>query len=202
MHLSRPYLPADQRRSATIDAVIELAAERNPGDITTAAIAERMGLTQGALFRHFPSKNAVWEAAMNWVADNLLQRLDVAEQAADTPLQALEALFMAHVAFVARHPGIPRMLFGQLQNPESTAAKSVAQSLLRRYDERLVRLLESGKASGEIALDLDAASAAMLFIGSIQGLVMQSLLAGDVARMEQNAPALFRQLRRAFAVRQ
>lgn len=202
MNLSRPYLPADQRRSATIEAVLELAAERNPGDITTAAIAERMGLTQGALFRHFPSKNAVWEAVMSWVADNLLQRLDVAEQAADTPLQALEALFMAHVTFVARHPGIPRMLFGQLQSAESTAAKSVAQSLLRRYDERLVRLLESGKASGEIALDLDSASAAMLFIGSIQGLVMQSLLAGDVARMQQNAPALFRQLRRAFEVRQ
>lgn len=202
MNLSRPYLPADQRRSATIEAVLELAAERNPGDITTAAIAERMGLTQGALFRHFPSKNAVWEAVMNWVAENLLQRLDVAEQAADTPLQALEALFMAHVTFVARHPGIPRMLFGQLQSSESTAAKSVAQSLLRRYDERLVRLLESGKVSGEIAVDLDAASAAMLFIGSIQGLVMQSLLAGDVARMQQNAPALFRQLQRAFEVRQ
>jgi AcrR family transcriptional regulator len=198
---SHPYLSADQRRIATIEAVVELAAERNPGDITTAAIAERMGLTQGALFRHFPSKNAVWEAVMNWVADNLLRRLDAAEMGAATPLQALEALFMAHVAFVVRHPGIPRMLFGQLQNPESTPAKSVAQSLLRRYGERLVRLLEAGKKSGETAPDLDAASAAMLYIGSVQGLVMQSLLAGDVARMQQDAPALFRQLRRAFELR-
>lgn len=201
MTLSRPYLSADQRRSATIEAVVELAAERNPSDITTAAIAERMGLTQGALFRHFPSKNAVWEAVMNWVADNLLRRLDAAEAGAATPLQALEALFLAHTDFVARHPGIPRMLFGQLQSAESAPAKSVAQSLLRRYGERLVRLLESGKASGEIAADLDARAAAMLFIGSIQGLVMQSLLAGDVARMKKDAPALFHQLRRAFEVR-
>ena len=181
--------------------MVALAAERNPGDITTTAIAERMGLTQGALFRHFPSKNAVWEAVMKWVADNLLRRLDAAEAGAATPLQALEALFLAHVGFVVRHPGIPRMLFGQLQNPETTPAKSVAQILLRRYGERLVRLLESGKASGEIAADLDARSAAMLFIGSIQGLVMQSLLTGDVARMQQDAPALFAQLRRAFEVR-
>ncbi|MBW8368395.1 MAG: TetR/AcrR family transcriptional regulator [Arenimonas sp.] len=199
---TRPYLPADQRRSATIEAVVALAAECNPGDITTAAIADRMGLTQGALFRHFPNKSAVWEAVMNWVADNLLCRLDAAEAGAATPLQALEALFMAHVAFVVSNPGIPRMLFGQLQNPAKTPAKSVAQSLLSRYGERLVRLLESAKASGEIAEDLDTRSAAMLFIGSIQGLVMQSLLADDVARMQQDAPVLFRQLRRAFAVRQ
>lgn len=198
---SRPYLPADQRRTATIEAVVELAAECNPSEITTTAIAERMGLTQGALFRHFPSKNAVWEAVMNWVADNLLRRLDAAETGAATPLQALEAMFMAHVAFVARHPGIPRMLFGQLQSPEATAAKQVAQGLLQRYGERLVRLLESGKASGEIARDLDSAGAAMLFIGSIQGLVMQSLLAGDPVRMPQDAPALFRHLRRAFEAR-
>ena len=201
MSLPRPYLPADQRRCVIIEAVVELAAECNPGDITTAAIAERMGQTQGALFRHFPNKNAVWEAVMNWVAENLLRRLDDAERTAASPLQALEALFMAHVAFVVRHPGIPRMLFGQLQSPGSTPATLVARSLLLRYGERLVRLLESGKQTGEIAPDLDAASAAMLYIGSVQGLVMQSLLAGDVARMQQDAPALFRQLRRAFEAR-
>jgi AcrR family transcriptional regulator len=46
------HLPADERRAATVEAVINLAAEQNPSDITTTAIAQRMGLT-GALFRHF-----------------------------------------------------------------------------------------------------------------------------------------------------
>ncbi|MEI6639829.1 MAG: helix-turn-helix domain-containing protein, partial [Chlorobium sp.] len=49
-------LPAEQRRAVTVEAVIELAAEKNPASITTAEIAERMQLTQGALFRHFPNK--------------------------------------------------------------------------------------------------------------------------------------------------
>ena len=52
-------LPADQRRAVTVEAVIELTAEQNPGDITTTAITQRMNLTQGALFRHFPSKDAI-----------------------------------------------------------------------------------------------------------------------------------------------
>ena len=98
-------LPADERRAATVEAVVELAAEQNPGDITTAAIAQRMGLTQGALFRHFPTKDAILEAVMGWVSERLLAQLDAAAASAATPLAALEAMFMAHVGFVVRHPG-------------------------------------------------------------------------------------------------
>ncbi len=68
MALHVKHLPAEERRAITVETVVELAAEQNPNDITTAAIAKRMGLTQGALFRHFPSKNAIMSAVMEWVA--------------------------------------------------------------------------------------------------------------------------------------
>ena len=196
---ARPaYLPADQRRAEIIDAVVALAAERNPDGITTAAIAERLGLTQGALFRHFPTKQAIWASVMGWVADTLLARLEHAASGQRAPLDTLEALFGAHVAFVVEHPGIPRMLFGELQNPVETPAKQLVQTLLQRYAERLVRLVEAGRRDGSIAAEIEARVAALLFIGSLQGLVMQSLLAGDVARMAQDAPRVFAQLRRSL----
>ena len=44
-----------------------MAAEQNPSEITTAAIAKRMKLTQGAIFRHFPSKDSIWQAVMEWL---------------------------------------------------------------------------------------------------------------------------------------
>ncbi len=196
---ARPaYLPADQRRAEIIDAVVALAAERNPDGITTAAIAERLGLTQGALFRHFPTKQAIWASVMGWVADTLLARLERAAAGQRAPLDTLEALFGAHVAFVVEHPGIPRMLFGELQNPVETPAKQLVQTLLQRYAERLVRLVEAGRRDGTIAAEIEPRVAALLFIGSLQGLVMQSLLAGDVARMAQDAPRVFAQLRRSL----
>src|SRR3989344_4624509 len=137
------HLPADERRAATVEAVINLAAEQNPSDITTTAIAQRMGLTQGAL----------------------------------------EAVFMAHIDFVSEHPGVPRMLFGELQRPGETLPKRMVQTLIQRYGERLRHLLERGKAIGELDANLDIEAASVSFIGSIQGLVMQSLIAGDAARI-------------------
>ena len=192
-------MPADDRRAVTVEAVVELAAEQNPSEITTAAIAARMKLTQGALFRHFPNKDAIWQAVMEWVADRLMTRVEHAAKGAASPLAALEAMYLAHIAFVIEHPGVPRMMFGELQRADDTAAKRMVQTLIRRYGTRLRALIEKGKASGELDPQLDAAAAATLFIGSIQGLVMQALLLGDSKQMRKNAARAFAIYRRGIA---
>jgi AcrR family transcriptional regulator len=183
--------PADERKKVTVEAVVELAAEQNPSEITTAAIAKRMNLTQGALFRHFPSKDAIWQAVMDWVAERLLARIDKATQTAATPLAALEAVFMTHIDFVTLHPGVPRMIFGELQRAGDTTTKKLVRTMLSRYGDRLRPLIEQGKSQGELAQEVDTTAATTLFIGMIQGLVMQSLLADDIHRMRLDAPGVF-----------
>jgi AcrR family transcriptional regulator len=198
MALHVKHLPAEERRAITVETVVELAAEQNPSDITTAAIAKRMGLTQGALFRHFPNKDAILRAVMEWVAERLLSRVDKAIGSVDSPSAALEAMFMAHVGFVAEHPGVPRMLFGELQHAGETAPKRMVQTLIGRYGERVRKLIEAGKAAGELDPALDTEAAVSLFVGTIQGLVMQSLLAGDVQRISRDAPRVFAIYRRGI----
>lgn len=192
------HLPADERRAVTVEAVVELARTNNPSEITTAAIAEHMHVTQGALFRHFPSKDAIWQAVMEWVTERLLLRVDRAAHGIESSTAALEAIFLSHVEFVVEHPGVPRMMFGELQRARSTPARSIVQTLLQRYGERLQRLIASGKAAGELDAALDTEAAATLFIGTIQGLVMQSMLAGDVERMRRDAPRAFAIYRRGI----
>ena len=184
-------LPAEQRRAVTVEAVIELAAEKNPASITTAEIAERMQLTQGALFRHFPTKDALWQSVMEWVTAQLLGRIDKVITTTESPLEALELMFAAHIDFVAKHPGAPRMMFAELQRPDPTAAKAIAQTMLRHYSDRVGKLLAKGMGEGIIDPDLDVAAASVMFIGMVQGLVMQSMIAGDIAVMLGNAKPLF-----------
>jgi TetR/AcrR family transcriptional regulator len=185
------HLPADERKAATVETLLELAAERNPAEITTTVIAERMGVTQGALFKHFPTKEAMLQAVLDWVAERLVSRVDKAVEKAASPTAALEAMFMAHIDFVAAHPGVPRMLFGELQSGKDTAPKRIVKTLLHRYGERLERVIEEGKAQGELDPSLDTDAAVILFIGAIQGLVMQSLLTGHVRQVRRDAPRAF-----------
>ncbi len=185
------HLPAAERRAATVHAVVSLAAHSNPSGITTTEIAREMGLTQGALFKHFPTKDAVLQAVLEWVAESLMARLDAAAGAAASPLDALEALFLAHVEFVVAHPGVPRIVFGELQRARQTAAKRIVQAMQKRYAERVAGIIADAKGRGQLDAALDAEAASILFIGMIQGLVMQSLLSGDMSRIRRTAPRVF-----------
>ena len=192
------HLPADQRRTGTFEALIALAAEQNPTEITTAAVAKRMGLTQGALFKHFPSKDAILESVMEWVADRLLARIDRAAQTASSPIAALEAVFMTHIDFVVEHPGVPRMLIGELQRSGDTVTKRMVRTLLRCYTERVIRLMEEGIKQGQLDPALDTAAASTLFVGTIQGLILQSLLTGNVPHIRRQGPRTFAIYRRGI----
>jgi len=184
-------IPAEERRNITVEAVIDLAGSSNPDSITTAAIAKHMKLTQGAIFRHFPNKDAIWTAVMKWLARTLMARIDGAATDITSPTEKMEAMFLAHIAFVAEHPGAPRMLFGELQGARQTPAKRLAQSIMKQYAARLRDMISNGRDCGELRDDLDVDAAATLFIGTIQGLVMQSLIAGDMDRMRADAPRVF-----------
>lgn len=185
------HLTGDERRAETVEAVIALAGSQNPSEITTAAIAKHMNLTQGALFRHFPSKDAIWQAVIEWVADRLIKKLDSAASGIASPLEAMEAMFRTHAEFVTEHPGVPRMMLGELQRSGITPPKRMAQALVKRYEERLHRLIDEGKALGEISETVNTKTAATLFIGMIQGLVMQSMISGDANHIKREAGRIY-----------
>ena len=179
-------------------AVIELAARHNPSEITTAAIAQHMHLTQGALFRHFASKEAIWQAVMEWVADGLLHKIEQAASHAGSPMAALEAMFFSHVEFILTHPGVPRIMLGELQRAEATAAKEIARKLVQTYRSRLSQCIALGKEQGELRRDLDVEVAVTLFVGIVQGLLVQAMLAGDLDIMRRTAPRVFTIYRRGI----
>ena len=189
--MQRKNLTADERKAATVSAVLMLAAEQNPSDITTSAIAQTMGCTQGALFRHFDSKDSIMEAVMSWVADSILNRIETAAQNESSPLAALRAVFMTHIQFVFENPGVPRLLLSELQRPGITKPKEQTKIMLTSYKTKLIQILETAIARKELPPELDIKIAVVMFIGSIQGLVMQALIAGDVSLIRRDAAGVF-----------
>lgn len=180
-------LPTEERQAEIVAAALQLARERSPVSITTSDIAIAIGVTQGAVFKHFPSKEAIWLAAMTWVRTQLLLKLDEASRAQSSALRRLEAVFGAHVAFVVAHPGAPRIIFHELQQPADSPVKQEVRALLQDYRQRLLGLFAAGVKAGELPAALDLEAAATLFVGIVQGLVMQSMLTGKPAAMQAQA---------------
>jgi TetR/AcrR family transcriptional regulator len=192
--MKSPDKPAKQathvRQASLAQAALQLAAQHSPTDITTGDLALAVGITQGAVFRHFANKEAIWLAAIDWTTDTLMTRLQTAAEVPD-PLAALQAVFMAHVDFVVTFPGVPRVIFQELQHAQDTALKARVRSLMQQYRALLAGLLQRAHDQRLLLPGTDLQAAAVLFIGSVQGLVIQSMLSGQVSVMVAQAPGVF-----------
>jgi AcrR family transcriptional regulator len=191
MASSTPRLTSASRQAEIVAAALRLAQERSPALITTTDIAQAIGVTQGALFKHFETKEAIWLAAMEWVQVHLMERVEAAATGSADPLQALRQVYEAHVDFVAQHPGVPRLLFHELQQPVDSPLKDSVRSLMKSYRQLLMGLLKQATQSGKLDPALDAPAAATLFVGIMQGLVMQSMISGHVSTLRAEAPRVF-----------
>lgn len=178
------------RQAEIIATMLHLAAERNPADITTTDIAKAMRVTQGALFRHFATKEAIRLAVVEWIEAQLLGALLEARQEAPDALAALRAMFLAHVRFAQAYPGVPRLIFAELQQAEVSPVRLVVQKIMQRYRQVLAETLSQAMAAKRIRADVDCQAAASLFLGGIQGLVIQAMLSGAGAALEGQAEAV------------
>lgn len=180
-------LPTEARQKEIIGAVLALAADNSPDAITTQAIAGHMGLTQGAVFRHFPTREAILLAVVDWVEERLSEVIAAANTASRDPVDSLQRTFEAHIDFIAQHPSAPRLIFNELQKPADNPVKQRVRDLLDRYRQRVSGLLARAKNLGLVDAQLDETAAAILFVGAVQGLVVQTLLAGDPQTLHATA---------------
>lgn len=191
-------LPTEERQAEIVAAALHLVREISPSLVTTTDIAAAVGVTQGALFKHFPTKDAIWLAAMGWVGEQLLRRLQDAAASADSPITALEAVFKAHIEFVVAHPGVPRLVFHELQRPDDSPLKREVRKLLAAYRKLLIGLLDAAIARGEVSAQLEREAAATMFVGIVQGLVIQSMAAVKPASMKARSGPVFALYRRGL----
>ena len=163
--LTRTKLRTEDRQAELIQAALDLAAIKSPAEITTGDLAQAIGITQGGVFKHFESKEAIWLAVLDWTHQTLIDRLlQVAKSQQTSPLQALRAVFMAHIDFVQTYPGVPRLIFQELQHAKPKALKGKVQLLMADYRGLVAGLLAQAHEDGLITAEVDTKGAVVLFI--------------------------------------
>lgn len=121
-----------------------------------------------------------------------MQEIDAARAASIDALAELKGMFMAHVRFTIAYPGVPRLIFAELQQPDGSAVRERVQLIMQRYRKTLAISLAQAMEAKLIRPNVDVQAAAALFLGAIQGLVMQSMLSGPMAKAEHQAAGVLK----------
>ncbi len=189
----------DERKSEIIEAALEVAADQGVGRATTQAIADRVGIAQPTVFRHFRTRDAIFEAAIGWVGEALFKALSGLFQGEAPPDERLRELIRRQLGFISQRRGIPRLLFSDRLHLENPGLRRAVMRLMERYTERVSGLLREGIREGRFRADLDPDETARLLISLVQGLVARWSLSDFAFDLESEGEPLWRLLWRGMA---
>lgn len=182
---------AQERKAEILATALRLADELGPDRLTTAAIAEAVGLTQPGIFRHFPTKQALWQAVAADISGRLKVAWDEALASCATPEGRIATLVQAQLNLIEANPAIPAILFSRELRVENDALRQVFVGLMTAFHGILAGELARAREAGTIRPDLDPADGAVLLISLIQGLAMRwSLGARGIALRPEGARLL------------
>lgn len=184
-------MPSEERQSEIVRVAIHLAAEKGIDSVTTQDMADAMKVSQGAIFKHFPTKDDIWLAVIYWIRGRLITVVEKAASQATDPIDAIERMFFAHITFIGKHPSIPRLLFSEMLHKRNSKLRELIQGIVSGYEEKIAGLLDAAKAQSQVAHDLDSKNAAVLYIGMIQGLFMQVSIFGGKRNLLDEAKKTF-----------
>lgn len=172
----RPRKSAEERKDEIIAATLELAYEVGPERISTEAIAGRIGLTQAAIFRHFPRKQEIWAAVLAWLRGRVSGRWAAAQAGLSDPRARLEAVVMSQFAFIAAIPALPAVLLSRELHGNAELRAGLLE-VMAEFRGTLAAILADGRRAGTWRSDLDCDRAANLLIALVQGTALRWTLA-------------------------
>ena len=187
----RRRLPTEERQSEIIRVAVHLAAEKGIDSVTTQDMADAMKVTQGTIFKHFPTKDDIWLAVIHWIRERLMAVLEKAAAEAVDPIDTIERMFFAHIAFISKHPSIPRLLFSEMLHKKNNKLHKLIQEIISGYESKISSLLEAAKKQSLVDNELDSQNAAVLYIGMIQGLFMRISIFGGKPLLLNEARKIF-----------
>jgi AcrR family transcriptional regulator len=172
--------PLTPRQEEIIDRTLELVRERGIGGLTTRKIAEGVGFTEGALFRHFPTKRALLLALMDRLEDLLVEPIaGIAADGTAGAAERLERMVRHHTSVVRQFNSLPIILLAEASVSGDEALVDRMRSIFERYLSLLEEVVRAGQARGEIVGAIQPDCIAMLLLGAPAGLAIRHRLLPD-----------------------
>lgn len=171
--MTRQRKTHEERKDEIIRGALDLAAETGVKAVTAQAIADRVGIAQPTIFRHFKTRDAIFRAAMEWIANALFGILESIDRPGEPADQRLHNLLRRQLTFVSKQRGLPRLLFSDRLHLEDPALKATVRRIMERYVQRLTGILQEGVDSGVFRSGLDPETTAWWIAATVQGLIMR-----------------------------
>ncbi|NOZ09077.1 MAG: TetR/AcrR family transcriptional regulator [FCB group bacterium] len=158
------------RQKQIIQASVQLIAQKGIQGLTIKNISRAIGISEPAIYRHFENKNDIILGIISLLKDSTSDNT-AAESEKNSTFDAINAMFHGLTDRFVKNPSLTAIIFSEeIFNNNSLLATPV-RKMVKRNQDKLIAIIEKGRAMGEIRSDISARQLSNMIIGSFRFLV-------------------------------
>ncbi|ATJ84234.1 nucleoid occlusion factor SlmA [Halomonas beimenensis] len=192
--------PTPSRREQILQGLALMLEEDSGKRITIAALARQVGVSEAALYRHFPSKARMFEGLIEFIEQTLFERIGRILEEVPEALPRCHQILTLVLAFAEKNPGLSRLLGGDVLTGETARLRQRIHQLFERLETQLKQVLREAELREGLRPALPIPAAANLLVAQAEGRIAQ-YVRSDFRRLptghwEDQWPALSARLMR------
>ncbi len=166
------------RRQQILECLAKMLQESPGGRITTAALATKVGVSEAALYRHFPSKTKMFEGLIEFIEETIFSRVKLIINDSPNAQSRCEQILLLLLTFTERNPGITRLLTGDALAGETGRLHQRIAQFFDRLETQLKHILRDGEIQEGTRAHCPHAIAANTMLALAEGRIAQFVRSG------------------------
>lgn len=161
------------RQQDILQALALLLETTGATRITTARLAQEVGVSEAALYRHFPSKARMFEGLIGFIESTLFTRINVILEEETLMVVRMHKVLTLVLAFAEKNPGLCRILVGDALTGEAERLRVRMAQFYDRLELQLKHIVRESSLREQAPADFPAAEAASLLLAVVEGRIAQ-----------------------------
>ena len=166
-----PKARSGERRQEILQTLVQMLEQNRGEHITTAALAKAVGVSEAALYRHFPSKGKMLESLIEFIEESLFSRVNIILAEEKHVERRLQQIMLLLLGFADKNPGITRLMQGDVLVGENKKLRLRIAQLFDRLETQIRQVLREGELDGDNHLPVT--ETARLLLAVVEGRIAQ-----------------------------
>jgi len=173
------------RQLDIMQSLAKMLQAKGPVKVTTASLANECGITEAAIYRHFPSKKKIYEGLVDFCEQSLFDLIGDINSSKEDHLDNASKIMVLLVSFSEKNPGLARLLTREAFSIDEASLDDRIKQMFSKIELQIKQNLQKYEQQTKKKLALPSASSANLLLAFVEGVIQQFVRSGFTEKPSQ-----------------